>query len=133
MTIDALPFIVKCIRDPDNVNRKVVYLKALSHLEDFRILNSEQKYEVLKWGLNDRNELVQKVAYRMFSEKWIEHAKSNLLEFMERLESTRPMMAPLVEKLLNLLLKDRNDLMNEIKFDGKFLTAVYCYRNIVTI
>lgn len=119
VTTEILPFIVKCIKDPDNVNRKVVYLKSLSNVDDFRILDFDQKYQILKWGLNDRNELVQKVAFKMFSDKWIMHADNNLLEFLERLEAKKPVMTPLVEKLLKRFFKDRKDIVNEITFDGK--------------
>lgn len=121
VTAEALPHIIRCTRDPDNINRKVVYLKPLSAMDDFRMLNLEQKYTVLKWGLNDRNELVQKAAYKMFSEKWIVHANNNLLTFLEWLEASNPLMAGLVEKLLKMFFKDRKDLTNDIHFDGKFL------------
>jgi condensin complex subunit 3 len=74
----------------------------------------------MKWGLSDRSELVQKVAYKMFAEKWIVHADNNLIEFLERLEATKPAMTPLVEKLLKIFFKDRKDIVNEITFDGTF-------------
>jgi condensin complex subunit 3 len=127
VTPSTMPFIVQSVRDTDDINRRVVYLKPLSDLTDFRLLSFDLRYQVLKWGLNDRNELVKKSAMKMFSEKWIQHAGNNLIEFLERLEATRPEVSGLVEKLLNSFFKDRMDIVNEIKFDGKIYTLIYLY------
>jgi condensin complex subunit 3 len=127
VTPDTVPDIVRCVRDPDNINRKVVYLRPLSNMTDFRMLNFEQKYEVLKWGLNDRNELVQKEAYKMFSDKWIVQANNNLLEFLERLEATKPAMSVLAEQLLERFFQDNNEVANEIDFDGKCKSFFFCH------
>lgn len=105
----------------------MAYLKPLSSITDFRMLSFEQKYEILKWGLNDRSGLVQKAAFKMFSDKWIQLANNNLLELIERLEATRSSkMSSLVEKLLKKLFKDRKGVPNETNFDGK------SYNNICT-
>ncbi|KAI8373382.1 nuclear condensing complex subunit [Choanephora cucurbitarum] len=108
------------IRDPDDTNRRVVYLKPLSDLSNFTILSFEERLQILQWGLNDRAELVRKAALKMFSERWIAHASNNLIEFLERLEATRPAVSPLVEKLLKVFFKDRMDIVNEINFDDEF-------------
>ncbi|CAO3654330.1 unnamed protein product [Mucor fragilis] len=120
VTSDAIPYIVKSIRDPDDTNRRVVYLKTLSNLEDFRLLSFEERREVLKWGLNDRSELVRKAATRMFAENWIKHAQRNLIEFLERLEATKPQMSELIEKLFKEFFKIRSDVFNESVLDDEF-------------
>ncbi|KAI8375873.1 nuclear condensing complex subunit [Blakeslea trispora] len=117
---ETVPYLVKSIRDPDDTNRRVVYLKPLSDLRNFRMLQFDERLQVLQWGLNDRTELVRKAALKMFSERWIAHASNNLIEFLERLEATRPAVAPLVEKLLKAFFKDRMDIVNEISFDDEF-------------
>lgn len=123
----TIPFIVQSIRDTDDINRRVVYLKPLSDLNDFRLLSFNSRKQILKWGLNDRNELVKKSAMKMFSEKWIQHAGNNLIEFLERLEATQPDVSELVEQLLKLFFKDRMDIVNEITFDGKAFTSWFAY------
>jgi condensin complex subunit 3 len=120
VTTDTLPYIIKSIRDPDDINRRVVYLKPLSSLDDFRQLNFEERQEVLKWGLNDRNELVRKAATKMFAENWIKHAGRNLIEFLERLEATKPAMSDLIEKLFKEFFKIRSDVFKETVFDDEF-------------
>ncbi|OAC99558.1 hypothetical protein MUCCIDRAFT_148598 [Mucor lusitanicus CBS 277.49] len=120
VTLDAIPYVVKSIRDPDDTNRRVVYLKTLSNLEDFRLLSFEERQQVLKWGLNDRSELVRKAATKMFAENWIKHAGRNLIEFLERLEASKPQMSELIEKLFKEFFKIRSDVFNESVFDDEF-------------
>lgn len=120
VTAEAIPYVVKSIRDPDDTNRRVVYLKTLSNLEDFRVLSFEERLQVLKWGLNDRSELVRKAATKMFAENWIKHARRNLIEFLERLEATKPQMSDLIEKLFKEFFKIRSDVFNESVFDDEF-------------
>ncbi|KAK4514931.1 uncharacterized protein ATC70_002538 [Mucor velutinosus] len=122
VTSDAIPYVVKSIRDPDDTNRRVVYLKTLSNLEDFRLLSFEERQQVLKWGLNDRSDLVRKAATKMFAENWIKHAGRNLIEFLERLEATKPQMSELIEKLFKEFFKIRSDVFNESVFDDEFWT-----------
>ncbi|KAI9477970.1 MAG: nuclear condensing complex subunit [Benjaminiella poitrasii] len=120
VTRQTLPYIVESIRDPDNINRRVVYLKPLSDISDFRLLNFDERNEILKWGLNDRNEQVRNSALKMFSEKWLTQAGNNLIEFLERLEAIKAPATSLVDKLLKAFFKQRIEVFNEIDFDEEF-------------
>ncbi|ORE13224.1 hypothetical protein BCV71DRAFT_246469 [Rhizopus microsporus] len=106
--------------DLDPINRRVVYLKPLSEIRDFRLLTSEQRNNVLKWGLNDRDPLVRKAVAKMLSTKWIQQANNNLIEFLERLEIMNPGIADIAESVLNAFFTERMDIINEITFDAEF-------------
>ncbi|KAI8986589.1 nuclear condensing complex subunit [Pilobolus umbonatus] len=83
---ETLPFIVERVRDIDPINRRVVYLKPLSEISDYKLLSLDDRHKILEWGLNDRDVLVQKGARKMLSAHWIRHANNNLIEFLESLE-----------------------------------------------
>jgi condensin complex subunit 3 len=121
--IDPVPetirYIVTSTRDTDDMNRRVVYLKPLSDIPDFRMLSSEERNTVLKLGLSDRDNLVRKSASKMLSEKWIAHANNNLIEFLERLEVMKPDSSEIAESVLNAFFTARLDIVNDIAFDGK--------------
>lgn len=116
---EALPYIVGRARDPDATNRRIVYLKPLSDIQDFRMLSFDDRNKILKWGLSDRNNLVKKAATTMLSEKWIGHANNNLIEFLERLEIMNPEVTEIAEGVFNAFFTARTDIVNEITFDGK--------------
>lgn len=116
---EALPYIVGRARDPDATNRRIVYLKPLSDIQDFRMLSFDDRNKILKWGLNDRNHLVKKAATTMLSEKWIGHANNNLIEFLERLEILNPEVTEIAEGVFDAFFAARSEFVNEITFDGK--------------
>ncbi|KAI9254666.1 nuclear condensing complex subunit [Sporodiniella umbellata] len=107
-------------RDVDAINRRVVYLKPLTDIQDFRLLSFEQRTNVLRWGLNDRDPLVRKAVAKMLSTKWIQQASNNLIEFLERLEILSPGVADVAETVLNAFFAERMDIISEITFDGEF-------------
>lgn len=117
---ETLPHIVGRARDTDAINRRVVYLKPLSDIQDFRTLSLDDRNRILKWGLNDRNIFVKKAASTMLSEKWISHANNNLIEFLERLEIMKPEVTEIAEGVFNAFFTARKDIVNEITFDGNF-------------
>lgn len=118
---DTLPYIVERARDVDPINRRVVYLKPLSDLQDFRLLSFQQRSNVLKWGLNDRDPLVRKAVGKMLSTKWIKQASNNLIEFLERLEILKSGVADIAESVLNAFFAERMDIIKEITFDGNII------------
>lgn len=120
---ETLPYIVERARDLDPINRRVVYLKPLSDISDFRLLGLEERNQILSWGLNDRNALVKKAASKMLYEKWIGHANNNLIEFLERLEIMKPQVSDLAESVLNAFFVSRLDIVADISFDGTFLKS----------
>ncbi|KAI8066111.1 nuclear condensing complex subunit [Thamnidium elegans] len=106
--------------DVDAINRRVVYLKPLSDMPDFRMLSLEERNQILKWGLNDRNPLVKKAVSKMLSEKWISHANNNLIEFLERLDIMKPQVTEIAESVLDAFFTARMDIVNDISFDAEF-------------
>ncbi|GAA5817114.1 hypothetical protein MFLAVUS_010654 [Mucor flavus] len=119
-TAETLPYIVERARDVDAINRRVVYLKPLSDMPDFRMLSFEERNQILKWGLHDRNPLVKKAVSKMLSEKWISHANNNLIEFLERLDIMKPQVTEIAESVLDAFFTARMDIVNDISFDAEF-------------
>ncbi|KAI9489252.1 nuclear condensing complex subunit [Zychaea mexicana] len=105
-------------RDSDAVNRRVVYLKPMVQLQDFRDLSTEQRHKLLKWGLKDRDPLVRRAASNMISKEWIKHADNNLLEFLERMDVVGD--GAVAEDMLYSFLDTRTDIVKSIKLDEPF-------------
>jgi condensin complex subunit 3 len=101
----------------DAINRRVVFLKPLSDIPDFRMISLEDRNNLLRWGLNDREKLVRAATAKMLSTHWIRHANNNLIEFLERLEI---MKSGVAEDVLNAFFLERLDIINEISFDTEF-------------
>lgn len=53
-TDETIPYILERARDIDGINRRVVFLKPMAEIDDFRTLTLQQRNDLLKWGLNDR-------------------------------------------------------------------------------
>ncbi|KAL0097913.1 nuclear condensing complex subunit, partial [Phycomyces blakesleeanus] len=104
-------------RDADATNRRVVYLKPMAEIQDFRLIPCQERHLLLKCGLNDRDPLVKKAASKMISMHWIRHADHNLLEFLERMDILEGDAA---EDILTAFLSSRIDIVNSIKFDDQF-------------
>lgn len=130
-TAETLPYIVERARDVDAINRRVVYLKPLSDMPDFRMLSFEERNQILKWGLHDRNPLVKKAVSKMLSEKWIGHANNNLIEFLERLDIMKPQVTEIAESVLDAFFTARMDIVNDISFDGKSSKALFNEKIII--
>ncbi|KAI7876242.1 hypothetical protein K492DRAFT_167295 [Lichtheimia hyalospora FSU 10163] len=116
-TEDTIPYILERARDIDGINRRVVFLKPMAEIEDFRTLTLQQRNDLLKWGLNDRDRLVRRAASRMLANHWIRHADNNLLEFLERLDVVD---SPIADDVLTAFLNARTDIVNSIKFEEQF-------------
>ncbi|KAI7867392.1 nuclear condensing complex subunit [Spinellus fusiger] len=114
---ETIPFIVERARDVDAINRRVVYLKPMAEIQDFRMIPVQERHFLLKCGLNDRDPMVQKAATKMISIHWIRHADHNLLEFLERIDILEGDSA---EAILNAFLSSRIDIVNSIKLDEQF-------------
>ncbi|VUC26467.1 unnamed protein product [Clonostachys rosea] len=68
----SLPWLLERARDQDPGTRRAVYARLLPALGDFRHLSLSMREKLLRWGLRDRDETVQKAAGRLFRERWIE-------------------------------------------------------------
>ncbi|KAL2314288.1 Condensin complex non-SMC subunit Cnd3 [Schizosaccharomyces pombe] len=114
----TLPFILERARDVDAANRKCVYARVLPKIGDFRYLSIKKRVRILKWGLNDRDESVEKAAADMLAYQWIENADNNLLELLERLDvSNNSDVAVLaIKKFFDV----RVDSLSQLEFPEQF-------------
>lgn len=76
----SIPYIIERARDIDPINRRFVFIKPMSEIQDFRMLSISQRHQLLDAGLKDRDALVLKAVSKMISNHWIKHADHNLLE-----------------------------------------------------
>ncbi|CAO3677491.1 unnamed protein product [Umbelopsis vinacea] len=104
-------------RDVDPINRRFVFLKPMSEIQDFRMLSISQRHQLLNSGLKDRDELVLKAVSKMISTHWIRHADHNLLEFLERLDVVDNASA---DSVLETFLDARPDIIESITFNEQF-------------
>ena len=108
LTPSTLPYLLERARDSDASTRKALYSRLLPSLGDFRHLSLSMREKLLRWGLRDRDENVQKATARLFRERWIddcagagEHHEG---ESEEKSDSTN------IDALLELL--ERIDVIN---------------------
>ncbi|KAG2178793.1 hypothetical protein INT43_001639 [Umbelopsis isabellina] len=113
----SIPFIIERGRDVDPINRRFVYLKPMSDIQDFRMLSISQRHQLLDWGLKDRDPLVVKAATKMISNHWIRHADHNLLEFLERLDVVDN---PSADTVMEAFFDARPDIIESISFNDQF-------------
>ncbi|RUS13222.1 hypothetical protein BC937DRAFT_95656, partial [Endogone sp. FLAS-F59071] len=117
---ETLPYILERARDVDPINRRAVYLKPMSEIGDFKILSIQQREQLLKWGLTDRDPMVKKACSKMLTTNWITHADNNLLEvsyFLERLDVIESTAA---EDVLMSFFNTRPDILDNMKFNEQF-------------
>lgn len=72
LTPSTLPFLLERARDLDASTRRALYSRLLPSLGDFRHLSLSMREKLLRWGLRDRDENVQKATARLFRERWID-------------------------------------------------------------
>jgi condensin complex subunit 3 len=135
----SIPFIIERARDVDPINRRFVYLKPMSDIQDFRMLSIGERHQLLDWGLKDRDPLVVKAATKMISNHWIRHADHNLLEvrelsnpavistinstrnhkqFLERLDVVDN---PSADTVMEAFFDARPDIIESISFNGNVI------------
>ncbi len=59
---NTLPYLLERARDADSLTRRAVYSRLLPALGDFRHLSLSMREKLLRWGLRDRDDNVQKAA-----------------------------------------------------------------------
>lgn len=82
----TIPFLLERARDVNSINRRLVYSRIIKELGDFRDIDFHLRENLLKWGLNDRDESVQKNAIKMFSSNWLDIVDNDLIELIENLK-----------------------------------------------
>ncbi|SAM01599.1 hypothetical protein [Absidia glauca] len=119
VTQQTLPYLIERARDVDAINRRLLYSRPLAEIPDFRMISSEDRYRLIKWGLSDRDAKVRAATGKMIADHWIKQADHNLLEFLERMDVMEGMEGGISEKMLASLLELRMSSMS-IKFDAQF-------------
>lgn len=69
---EALPFVLERARDSDSATRRRVYTYVLPSFIDFRFLSMPIREKILRWGMQDRDEMVRKAAAKLFREHWLQ-------------------------------------------------------------
>jgi condensin complex subunit 3 len=80
VTPQTLPYLIERARDVDAINRRLLYSRPLAEIPDFRMISSEDRYRLIKWGLSDRDAKVRAATGKMIADHWIKQADHNLLE-----------------------------------------------------
>ncbi len=84
----TLPHILKRTRDKDAQIRKSVYLRLIKEHSSYE-LSKEQRNEILKNGLFDREENVKKACLKFLCEKWIGD-DVDVLQLLEKVDVIDP-------------------------------------------
>ena len=108
LTPGTLPYLLERARDLDPATRRALYSRLLPALGDFRHLSLSMREKLLRWGLRDRDENVQKATARLFRESWIQNCEG----WKPQTEDGKAAEAlpPNVDALLELL--ERIDVIN---------------------
>lgn len=108
----TIPFLLERARDVNSINRRLVYSRILKELGDFREIDFELRENILKWGLNDRDDSVQKSAMKMFSNNWLEVVDNDLIELIENL---RVVESDIADTAMMMFYKERADKLSNFE------------------
>jgi hypothetical protein len=111
----TLPAILRRARDVDPVNRRLVFHSSLAEFPSFRVLTPEQRDQVVRRGLSDREPGVRRAASRLVA-KWAAECEGGLLGFLKQLGVLESTVA---EDALASIFEARPELVDAIDFDGK--------------
>lgn len=114
-TPNTLSYILERARDINSVNRRLVYSRVLKSMDlqcfekiDFKILD-----QLIKWGLEDRDDSVRNACEKLISYHWINLFNGDLIELLEHFNIIKSIsIYPAVMRLLNV----RDDIINRLKF-----------------
>ncbi|GEQ71393.1 hypothetical protein JCM33374_g5076 [Metschnikowia sp. JCM 33374] len=138
-TEKTTPELFKRARDVNAINRRLVFSRIARELPSISDLDPSLRDDILKWGLNDRDESVKSAAVSMLSKHWLSQCHDDILEFLETLQVVESKVAPMV---IGLLFEHRRDKFEEVEIPSelwKELTAEkaffvrfyfeFCHRN----
>lgn len=114
-TPNTLSYILERARDVNSVNRRLIYSRVLKSMGlqcfekiDFKILD-----QLIKWGLEDRDDSVRNACEKLISYHWINLFNGDLIELLEHFNIVKSIsIYPAVMRLLNV----RDDIINRLKF-----------------
>ncbi|EDO18647.1 hypothetical protein Kpol_1055p3 [Vanderwaltozyma polyspora DSM 70294] len=107
--------ILERARDTNQVNRRLVYTRILKSMgkEVFEKIDSRILDQLIKWGLEDREESVRKACLRLISYDWLNMLNGDLIELIEKLNVAKSTIA---DKAMESLFNTRTDIISKIKF-----------------
>ncbi|CAG8582778.1 2255_t:CDS:10, partial [Paraglomus occultum] len=114
---NTMPKVLERAHDTDATIRKYVFSKSLDELEDFRFLSIDEREQVLRWGLSDRDKNVKNACSNLLTSKWITQTNDNIFELIGRLDVINSVIA---KDVVTELLRNRRDLAEKIVFDDEF-------------
>lgn len=109
------PYILERARDVNQVNRRLVYSRILRSMgkKCFEQVDGRIIDQLIRWGLEDREESVRKACTKLISHDWLNMMEGDLIAFLERLNVAESSVA---EKAVACLFEDRPDIINKVKF-----------------
>lgn len=109
------PYILERARDVNLVNRRLIYSRILRQMGkhcfekiDFKIMD-----QLIKWGLEDREQSVRKACNRLLSHDWLNLYGGDLIAFLEKLNL---MKSTIASKVMECLFNTRDDIITKLKF-----------------
>lgn len=111
----TLSYILERSRDNNAVNRRLIYSRVLKSMGlacfemiDFKILD-----QLIKWGLEDRDDSVRKACEKLISYHWINLFNGDLIELLEHFNIIK---SNSIYEAMMRLLTVRSDIINKLKF-----------------
>ncbi|KAI9592721.1 nuclear condensing complex subunit [Syncephalis fuscata] len=109
--------LLKRSRDIDAITRRFTFIKPMSNIGDFRMLSIEQREQLIKSGLSERDASVKNACISMLLYQWLPHADNNLLEFLKRLDVMNTVVA---RQVLEELFMSHPEITQGVEFNDAF-------------
>lgn len=108
----TIPLLLERARDVNAINRRLVYSRTIKEIHDFREIDVGARENLLKWGLNDRDQSVQKAATRMLSHHWYETVNEDLLELID---SMKVADTSVMDSAMSFFFESRDDKLESLE------------------
>lgn len=108
----TLPLLLERARDTNSINRRLVFSRTVKEVQDFREIDVGLRENLLRWGLNDRDQSVQKAAIRMLSYQWYETVKEDLLELID---SMKVADTSIMDSAMSFFFESRDDKLEALE------------------
>jgi condensin complex subunit 3 len=132
VTPKSLPFILERLRDVDSVIRRLFFSKKMAEI-DVLSLSIQQRDEILRAGLMDREAPVRQACSDMIFEHWIQKTDGNLIQFLAGLdvlsntEIAEVALKNFFEKLPDMLTDSfTSQFLESMTVEMAFVLRVYC-------
>ena len=115
--------ILERARDTNAVNRRLIYSRVLKlqGKKCFTDIDPRILDQLMKWGLEDREESVRKACQRLMSSHWINLFNGDLIELLENLDIVNSKSAV---AMMNSLFTSKPDILTQIKLTEEIWTSL---------